>query len=266
AQAEPKQSRLGRRLVRATGWSLVSVGLLVLGFVVYELWFTSFWAHRAQDRLEDEFNRRSASVVPEQVEYRAAALPEAPVILPEGLDPLPASGGPTVAEETPAAEQLLPGEDLDVASYLLVEPALQPGDALGRIIIRKADVDWTVVEGVGRSDLRKGVGHMPATPVPGQPGNAVLSGHRTTYGAPFSHLDRLEPGDVITVETGVGIHVYQVVETLIVKPTDVWVTDQWSGSWLTLTTCNPRFSSRQRLVVISRLVDGPNAASILGAT
>ena len=98
------------------------------------------------------------------------------------------------------------------------------------------------------------------------PGNAVISGHRTTYGAPFFHLDRVEPGDLVAVQTATGEHVYQVVETRVVEPTDVWVTQQWDGSWLTLTTCHPRFASSERLVVFAHLVAGPNAGVILGGS
>ena len=73
---------------------------------------------------------------------------------------------------------------------------------------------------------------------------------------------KLAPGDIIEVETSLGIHIYEVRETIIVRPTEIWVTHQRDGAWLTLTTCHPRFSSRQRLVVFAELVDGPNAAVI----
>jgi sortase A len=103
---------------------------------------------------------------------------------------------------------------------------------------------------------------MPGTPLPGQPGNAVISGHRTTYGRPFFDFDLLEPGDRIEVETSIGIHVYEVRESLIVAPTDVWVTDDKAGGWLTLTTCNPKFSARERLIISAEMIDGPNLAYI----
>jgi len=99
---------------------------------------------------------------------------------------------------------------------------------------------------------------MPDTPLPGQPGNAVISGHRTTYGRPFLDLDQLVDGDEIEVETALGISTYAVRDILIVQPTDVWVTDHIDGAWLTLTTCNPRFSAAERLVIQAELVDGPN--------
>ncbi len=87
---------------------------------------------------------------------------------------------------------------------------------MGRIVIPKADVDWIVVEGVTPEDLRRGPGHIQGSAVPGQVGNAVISGHRTKNGAPFYQLDRVERGDTITVETVIGTHTYEVVETRIV--------------------------------------------------
>ncbi len=99
---------------------------------------------------------------------------------------------------------------------------------------------------------------MEGTPLPGQPGNAVLSGHRTTHGRPFFDFDLLEVGDRIEVETAIGVHAYEIREILVVQPTDVWVTDDRPGSWLTLTTCEPKFSARQRLIVFAEMVSGPN--------
>ncbi len=99
---------------------------------------------------------------------------------------------------------------------------------------------------------------MPGTPLPGQPGNSVLSGHRTTYGRPFFDLDQLVVGDTIEVESEIGVHVYEVREIQVVLPTDFWVTYDRSGGWLTLTTCNPKFSARERLIIWAEMVAGPN--------
>jgi sortase A len=99
---------------------------------------------------------------------------------------------------------------------------------------------------------------MESSPLPGQPGNAVLSGHRTTYGRPFFDFDLLEIGDEIEVESAIGMHIYVVREIEVVQPTDVWVTNNRAGAWLTMTTCEPKFSARQRLVVWAEMVSGPN--------
>jgi sortase A len=119
-------------------------------------------------------------------------------------------------------------------------------------------LDAVVFEGVSVDTLTKGPGHMPGTPVPGQPGNSVISGHRTTYGRPFFDFDQLGPGDRIELETAIGLHVYEVRESFVVEPTDVWVVDDRPGAWLTLTTCNPKFSARERLIITAELVQGPN--------
>ena len=122
-----------------------------------------------------------------------------------------------------------------------------------RIEIPKIGVDKIVVAGVALSDLRKGPGHYPNTPLPGQLGNAAIAGHRTTYGAPFFRVDELAAGDEIIVTTVQGTFRYLVTEIKIVKPTDFSVLDPTPDATLTLTSCNPRYSSRQRIVVKARL-------------
>ena len=74
--------------------------------------------------------------------------------------------------------------------------------------------------------------------------------------------DQLKPGDRIEIETAIGTHLYVVRDSFVVKPTDVWVTEEREGGWLTLTTCNPKFSARERLIITAELVEGPNAAYI----
>jgi len=139
------------------------------------------------------------------------------------------------------------------------EEAAGIGEGFGFLSIPRIGVDRLVVhEGVDTTTLRKGPGHMPTTALPGQPGNAVVSGHRTTYGRPFFDLDLLAEGDRIEVETSTGTHVYAVREMAVVAPTDVWVAGERPGGWLTLTTCNPKFSARDRLVVFAEMVEGPN--------
>ena len=140
------------------------------------------------------------------------------------------------------------------------------GLSIAQIQIPKIGVDKTVVEGVRVSDLRKGPGHYPATPLPGQAGNAAIAGHRTTYGAPFGDINELLPGDEIIVTTIQGEFVYQVLEQgdghghLIVPPTAVEVLDQNfrdHPNRLTLTACHPKGSARQRIIVVGELVGEP---------
>jgi sortase A len=96
---------------------------------------------------------------------------------------------------------------------------------------------------------------MTQTAFPGEIGNAVISGHRTTYGAPFWRLDELGSGDQIDIVTLSGLHEYRVTEVKVVKPTDLLVTAPTPDQFrLTLTTCHPRLSARQRLIVVAQMV------------
>jgi sortase A len=158
--------------------------------------------------------------------------------------------------EMPEIEEVVVEEDV-IERVLEDTPAADTGFA--RIRVPRVGLDAVVFEGIGTETLAKGPGHMPGTSLPGQPGNAVISGHRTTHGRPFHDFDLLVPGDMVEIETAIGTHVYEVRESFIVAPTDVWVTDQRDGGWLTLTTCNPKYSARERLIVTAELVSGPNA-------
>ncbi len=124
-----------------------------------------------------------------------------------------------------------------------------PGTAVARLVIPKIGLDLVVVEGVSPADLKRGPGHMPGTPPIGSKGNAVVSGHRTTYGAPFWSLDRLAAGDEVYAYTREGKFVYRVEWVRVVAPDELWVIEPTPVPSLTLTTCNPRFSAAQRLVV-----------------
>ena len=122
------------------------------------------------------------------------------------------------------------------------------------IKIPKIGVEKAVVQGVGVEDLKKAPGHYPGTPLPGQPGNAAIAGHRTTYGAPFYNFDELDPGDKIFTTTFQGSFEYQVIETKIVRPSQVDVLNPTEDNRLTLTTCHPRFSAKERMIVVAKLI------------
>jgi sortase A len=129
------------------------------------------------------------------------------------------------------------------------------GDALTRLVIPAIKVDTVVVEGTGASALRAGAGHYPNTPLPGEEGNVAIAGHRTTYGKPFANLDRLKVGEDIVLETPIGQHVYRVIrEPFVVSNNDFTVIAQTPGKTLTLTTCHPKGSARQRLVVRAEML------------
>ncbi len=137
------------------------------------------------------------------------------------------------------------------------EPAPDFGDGIAVIRIPKIGVDHVVVEGIGVETLKKGPGHYPDTAFPGHFGNVVISGHRTTYGAPFYKLDELVVGDEIKLVDREGTYKYVVSESKIVAPTDLSVVTESTESKLTLTTCHPRFSARQRLIIVATLIGEP---------
>ena len=139
-------------------------------------------------------------------------------------------------------------------AYVAGETAI--GDPITKISIPAADLKPTVVvEGTGDSALRAGAGHYPNTPLPGEEGNVAIAGHRTTYGKPFANLDRLKVGDEIFLETPVGNYTYQVTrDPFVISNNDFTVISQTTGPTLTLTTCTPKGSARQRLVVKAELV------------
>ncbi|HEX7166195.1 MAG TPA: class E sortase, partial [Acidimicrobiales bacterium] len=131
------------------------------------------------------------------------------------------------------------------------------GDGVANIRIPKIGLEKVVVEGVSVAALKKGPGHYPTTPLPGQPGNAAIAGHRTTYGSPFSRLDELDPGDRIEVRTRQGEFTYEVSGTQIVTPDQNEVLNPTDENRLTLTTCHPRYSAAKRMIVTARLIDNP---------
>jgi sortase A len=134
-----------------------------------------------------------------------------------------------------------------------LERRIDPGDAMGRIRIPDVGVSEVIVQGTGAGDLRKGPGHYPDTPFPGERGTVAIAGHRTTYGAPFRKLDELDPGDRIELAMPYGHFTYQVERTRIVPPTALWVTDRVRFDRLVLSACHPLYSASQRIVVFARL-------------
>jgi sortase A len=133
------------------------------------------------------------------------------------------------------------------------ERGLRPGDPIGRLRAPDAGIGDVVVQGTGGGELRKGPGHYPATPLPGERGTVAVAGHRTTYGAPFRRLDRLRRGDQLELTTPYGVFTYEVERSRIVAPTATWVTDRVGHDRLILSACHPLYSAAQRIVVFARL-------------
>ena len=271
APAAPPSQPLAARIMRGAGWTFIWFGLLAIGFVVHQVYVTTWFAQQEQVELAAERVEYFESVVDE---IRPVVVDETGTAIADATTGEVIEPDPTIIPPLPSDDARLPEsafvdrpplDPLDGPLVILPEPKVSNGAAYA--VIRIPTIDrlkdgWTVVEGVKLRQLRKGAGHMPWTPHPGQRGNAVISGHRTTHGAPFHEFDELEPGDKIEVETVVGVHVYEVREVRIVKPSALWVTNPRDGAWLTLTTCHPKFSARQRLIVFAEMVAGPNFDTI----
>jgi sortase A len=137
------------------------------------------------------------------------------------------------------------------------KPIPEAEEAVARLEIPRMGLNRIVVEGATAEALTKGPGHFPETPLPGQLGNAAIAGHRTTHLHPFFDIDKLQPGDEIVVTTLNGRYVYHVTGTEIVNPdayAEVIPTTDVTKATLTLVSCTPRYSAKNRIVVRSELV------------
>jgi sortase A len=127
------------------------------------------------------------------------------------------------------------------------------GDAIAQITIPAIGVSEYVVEGTDTANLRKGPGHYPETPLPGESGTTAIAGHRTTYGAPFRNIDQLKRGELITLDMPDGRFVYRVEETKIVDDQDLSVLDKVGYQRLVLSACHPLYSAAERIIAFARL-------------
>jgi sortase A len=131
----------------------------------------------------------------------------------------------------------------------------KPGDALGRIEAPGMDgLNMVFVQGTDESSLELGPGHYPETAMPGQGKTVAIAGHRTTYLAPFRHIDSMKPKDKITLKMPYGTFIYSVQKTEIVDPTDIGIIHDTGYERLVLSACNPLYSASQRYIVFARLV------------
>lgn len=207
------------RIVRSVGELLITAGLVILLFVAYELWGTGLATARAQNRIEEELER----------EWEQSPATEKPAVRKPGEPP----------------------------------PKIRIGSGIAALRVPRFGKNWrqVVVEGVSIDDLKKGPGHYPGTELPGEKGNFVVSGHRTTYGAPFNKIDKLRPGDALVVETKDTWYTYRVTDADIVRPSQIEVTfpvpyqrgKKPTVETITLTSCHPKFSAKQRFIVFGEL-------------
>jgi sortase A len=214
-----------RRALRALSTVLIVAGVLVLAdgitTLVWQEPLTALYARIQQGQLDDEL----------------AALERTP---------------PSPVERRVIARLPDPRRRLAFQARALGRRS-EAGDPLGRLHAPTIGLDAVVVQGTAGDDLRTGPGHYDGTPLPGQRGTVAVAGHRTTYGAPFRHVDDLQRGDRIELRMPYGRFAYRVERTRIVEPTEVEVIERVAYDRLVLTACHPLYSAAQRIVVFARL-------------
>lgn len=229
------------RVIRGFGWTLLVSGVVVLLYVVYLLWFTGLETNQAQRELAEAFPPPQAEPAP---------------------DDDPADGqDPSVGSDDGRGQMIRPVP-------LERDETIEVGDAFAALWFERDgerivnDDVLYVVSGVSLDVLRAGPGHYPDSDVPGGDGNLAIAGHRTTYGAPFWSVNELQDGDTIHVIDRQGREwTYAYREQRIVRPQDVEVIypdPLGTGEpTITLTTCHPRGSARERLIAFGELVEEP---------
>ncbi len=234
--AGPRRSRgdVARTTARVTGELCITLGAVVLLYLAWQLWGTGLVTSRAQDGLRGQLDRQFAATRPGTAATNGGA----------------ASAGD--APTAPSARTVPPGPAV---------AAPPDGHPLARLVIPAIGVDWVVVQGVALADLADGPGHYPDSAMPGQVGNTAIAGHRTTHGAPFFRVADLTTGDPIQLRVPGRTYTYRVTSTEIVQPGQVGVVApvpdhpgvRPTRRLLTLTSCNPQYSARERIVVHAEL-------------
>jgi len=234
-----RRGRASRSAWRALSIVLIAVGALALVdagvTLVWQEPFSALYAKFRQDHLSGTL-RAAERVAPTQVERRAlASLPD---------------------ERRRVA--FLAGE---------LQRHAPNGSAVGRIAIPKIDASYVIVKGTETSDLEGGPGIYSETNFPGIAGTTAIAGHRTTYLAPFRHINELSPGNHILLEMPYAHFTYTVIGQRVVLPTDVSAAVSNVGyTRLVLSACTPLFSAEKRLLVYARLTKTVpvGAARVLG--
>ena len=236
----------------------------MFGFVAYQLWGTGIEYARAQDRAEDHFNDlldRLSTTSSTTTSTTSTTSTTTATTLAPGVTTVPGSVVATTPSTTSTTTTSTttttspPGTTIPDFSATIEGMRITEGDPMGFIDFKKLEQGMYIFPGVSRADLENGPGHFPETPMPGQLGNAAIAGHRTTWGEPFRHLDKLDVGDEIVVTMPYGVFTYIVTSIEIVDPSDreVIATTDPDIATLTLATCHPAFSARQRLIIHAEL-------------
>ncbi len=228
--AFPKPRRaqgLLRRLTRWGGGLMITAGVLLLVWTATVwLWqdpFTALYTHLQQNKLASRYEERVREFVAE---------------------PTPVPAGPTVADEKRAV----------AAAARRYRLASHEGDALGRIHIPRLGLNMILVDGTATETLKKGPGRDLRTFLPGEGQLVYVAGHRTTYLAPFSHIDAMRAGDLVTIELPYATVVYRVTRHVIVPATDLGRLQSHGREVLALQACHPRFFATHRYIVYAKPV------------
>ncbi|QLE72967.1 class E sortase [Streptomyces rectiverticillatus] len=262
-----------RLVVRTVSELCLTIGTLLVLFVVYVLYWTGVRADGAMDRelsrLQDRWSSGAAvtagapeTPVPGEQPGGSAEQPGEPPDQPAASS---APSAPSAQPQPPSGSHLTPGPGAGQAAPARQQSApARPGEAFAVMYIPRFGAGWAkpVLEGTGTGLLKKGLGHYERTARPGGTGNFAVAGHRRTYGDPFKDLDELRPGDAVVVGDGTTWFTYRVDgRPYRTRPDDTGVIDpvpagsgfRGPGRYLTLTTCEPEWGHSHRLIVWARL-------------
>jgi sortase A len=219
-----------RRAGRILGTGLLAVGVLALvwAFVVWR-WqdpFTAIYTHIQQSRLESAYTKQARA-------FEAT--------------PLPVPTGHAAIDAKAVREHLA----AEAAAYA---KTLEEGDPVGKITIGRIGLSMVVVQGTDEETLKKGPGHYTASGLPGEGRLIYIAGHRTTYLAPFAHINDIRLGDYVRLEVPYGTFTYRVTRHWVVPSTDLAVLRNQGKEVLRLQACHPRFFATHRYLVDARLV------------
>jgi sortase A len=231
-----------RRLRRIVGTVLVGLALVLLAWtVVVWAWrdpVTSLYASYEQHRLASRLDERAR-------EFEASAPP---------ARPRPAAPAPTSAPAAPAARDTRSLRTELAADARRFRLRSKAGDPIGRLYVPRLGLKTVVVDSTTTDSLRKGPGRYLGSYMPGEGRLVYIAGHRTTYLAPFSHIEKLRVGDPIMLKMPYGVFRYRVTGHQIVAADDLSVLRSGNRERLALQACHPRFFATHRYIVWARLV------------
>ncbi len=224
----------GKRSLLPLGVGLLIVGFIILIYSVNQTFFSTSVINDEQNLLENKF---------QVSELNLSEIRNQNIMTEQSLDNL---------EQTDEFQESI----ISIATKTLTNQAAKAEflpDVVGRLTILSANINHYVVFGATNKKLEYGPGYILGTSLPGSGGNFAIAGHRTTYGAPFGNLDRVQGGETIIFQTNTNQYKYQVIDVKIISPEDNYVLENYGDDRITLTTCHPKFSAKQRLVVIGQL-------------